>query len=77
MSDEALSPQEAKLKFQSQADMGMAQRMQEEEFSHLREGNVSTSQSRHQTVTVGSKVAAKVALQEQTLNKIVGKQFNA
>ena len=72
MSEEILSPSEAKVKFQSIADSEFAERLQDDEFSALKGVNVSTSQTRHQNVTVGSKVASRVALQEDTINKIVG-----
>ena len=70
--DETLSPGDAKLKFEGIADGEFAERLQQEEFSSLKGSNVSTSQTRHQNVTVGSRVATKVSLQEDTLYKIVG-----
>ncbi|KAI6660658.1 Ras-like protein rasD [Oopsacas minuta] len=69
--DEIVSPSEAKIKFQQIADSEFAERLQTDEFSALKGANVSSSQTRHQNVTVGSRVAAKVALQEETINKIV------
>lgn len=72
MSEEILSPSEVKVKFQSIADSEFAEKLQQDEFSALKGVNVSTSHSRHQNVAVGSKVANRVALQEETLNKIVG-----
>ena len=70
--DETPSPSEAKNKFQTIADSEFADKLQQEEFCSLKGNNVSSSQVRHQNVTVGSRVAGKVALQEEALYKIVG-----
>ena len=72
MSEEILSPSEAKVKFQGIADSEFAEQLQQEEFTSLKGVNVSTSHTRHQNVTVGSRVANRVAIQEETLNMIVG-----
>ena len=70
--EETVSPGEAKVKFQSIADSEFAEQLQQEEFCSLKGDNVSSSQTRHQTVSVGSRVANKVALQEEALYKIIG-----